>query len=116
MAPFSAKGQNCSFPGDMSPGNVARDKSAESTTGPRRVYSRAVAAETQPKMLPGPTTVTIEVRISPSTPCTLRLHRQRQTKAQFGRQGSGHAEYPRQDPKPLLIGNHGYERPRPDPV
>nr|GEY25893.1 F-box domain, leucine-rich repeat domain, L domain-like protein [Tanacetum cinerariifolium] len=29
---------------------------------------------------------------------------QRQTKAQFGRQGSGQAAYPRQDPKPLVKG------------
>nr|GFC57526.1 hypothetical protein [Tanacetum cinerariifolium] len=44
------------------------------------------------------------------------LTEQRQTKAQFGRQGRGQAEYPRQDPEPLLKGNHGYERPHPDPV
>nr|GFD47214.1 hypothetical protein [Tanacetum cinerariifolium] len=31
-------------------------------------------------------------------------------------EGSGQAEYPQQDPKPFLKGNHGYERPRPDPV
>nr|GFC26994.1 hypothetical protein [Tanacetum cinerariifolium] len=28
----------------------------------------------------------------------------------------GQAEYPRQDPKPFLKGNHRYERPHPDPV
>nr|GEX65686.1 hypothetical protein [Tanacetum cinerariifolium] len=41
---------------------------------------------------------------------------QRQMKAQFGRQDNRQAEYPRQDPKPFLKGNHGYERPRPDPT
>ncbi|GJR98339.1 hypothetical protein Tco_0270513 [Tanacetum coccineum] len=39
MAPFSAKGQNCSFPDDLSLGNVAGDNSVGS-----RVHSRAVAA------------------------------------------------------------------------
>nr|GEZ19603.1 hypothetical protein [Tanacetum cinerariifolium] len=39
-----------------------------------------------------------------------------QTKAQFGRQGSGQAEYLRQDPEPFFKGNHGYKRLRPDPV
>nr|GEW98389.1 F-box domain, leucine-rich repeat domain, L domain-like protein [Tanacetum cinerariifolium] len=43
------EGQNCSFPGEMSLENVVGDKSAESTAGPSRVHSRAVAAETQPK-------------------------------------------------------------------
>nr|GFB00204.1 F-box domain, leucine-rich repeat domain, L domain-like protein [Tanacetum cinerariifolium] len=38
---------------------------------------------------------------------------QRQTKAQFRRQGSRQGEYLRQDPEPFLKGNHGYERPVP---
>nr|GEX58103.1 hypothetical protein [Tanacetum cinerariifolium] len=62
MASFSAEGQNYSFPGDMSPENVAGDKSAESTVGPSRVEpspqpsrscrsSRDTAEDTRPPML-----------------------------------------------------------------
>nr|GEX62991.1 hypothetical protein [Tanacetum cinerariifolium] len=41
---------------------------------------------------------------------------QSQTKAQFERQGSWQAEYPRQDPKPLIKGNHGYKRGSAQPL
>nr|GEX48996.1 hypothetical protein [Tanacetum cinerariifolium] len=40
------------------------------------------------------------------------LELQRQTKAQFGLQGSGQAKNLRKDPKPFLKGNHEYERPQ----
>ncbi|GJU43441.1 zinc finger, CCHC-type containing protein [Tanacetum coccineum] len=63
-------------------------------------------------MLPSPTAVTVAVRIVPlhtmypavawvalQTEIRISVLLQRQTKAQFGRQGSGHAEYPRQDPE-----------------
>nr|GEZ33678.1 hypothetical protein [Tanacetum cinerariifolium] len=67
------------------------------------------------KMLHGPTTVTLAVRIVPHhtmyppiavvaslTEVRISGLLQKQTKAQFGRQGNGHAEYPRQDPEPFV--------------
>nr|GEU79471.1 F-box domain, leucine-rich repeat domain, L domain-like protein [Tanacetum cinerariifolium] len=68
-------------------------------------------------MLHDPMAVTVAVRIIPHhtmyPPVAGVASLTEQTKAQFGRLGSEKAEYPRQDLKPLVKGNHGYKGPVP---
>nr|GEV58312.1 F-box domain, leucine-rich repeat domain, L domain-like protein [Tanacetum cinerariifolium] len=73
------------------------------------------------QMLPGPTTVTVEVRIIllhtmyPAVAWVALLTEAKANESPIWAAGQ-QTEYPRQDPKPFLKGNHGYERPRLDPT
>nr|GEV25462.1 F-box domain, leucine-rich repeat domain, L domain-like protein [Tanacetum cinerariifolium] len=107
----------------MSPRKVAEDKTGSTNTShftpsPHPGRAKSTSDRRCQQMLPGPTAVTVEVRIGPlhtMYPAVAWVALLTEAKANESPIWAA-GQQARQDPKPFLKGNHRYKRPRPDPT